>query len=112
MRVEIRYHQQVRAYLREWLAELAAREPGGELMAEVATDLIGERFTECNGHPPEARNDRQRGRALRWWQFCEGFLLGYVVRDRGFGPWRTRRVIFVETRVCPPDPDPRATARG
>src|SRR5829696_5959896 len=102
MRVEIRYHDQVRAYLREWLAELAAREPGGELMAEVATDLIRERFSECDGHPSEAVDDRRRGRSVRWWQFSEGFLLGYVVRDRGFGPWRTRRVIFVETRACPP----------
>ena len=112
MRVTIIYHERVRNWLREWLAELTAREPGGQLMARVAIDLIRERFTECNGNPPEAINDRVLGPALRWWRFSDGFWLGYVVRDRGFGPWRTRRVIISEVRVCPPDPDPSATARG
>ena len=73
MRVTIIYHERVRYWLSEWLAELAAREPGGRLAGRVAIDLIRERFTECDGNPPEAINDRLRGSALRWWRFTDGF---------------------------------------
>jgi hypothetical protein len=112
VRVAITYHEQVRNRLRAWLAELAAREPGGHVIARVAIDLIRERFTECEGDPPEAVDDPDRGAAIRRWRFSGGFWLGYVVRDRGFGPWRSRRVIIAEARVCPPDSDPSGAARG
>jgi len=65
MRVTVVYHEQVRNRLRAWLAELAAREPGGDVVARVAIDLIRDRFAECNRDPPESVDDRTRGRALR-----------------------------------------------
>ena len=73
MRTTVVYSESIRARLREWLAELAAREPGGEVVARVATDLIRERFTECGGDPPGAVDDQAYGRQLRWWQYSRGF---------------------------------------
>jgi hypothetical protein len=112
MRITVVYHEQIREALRDWLAELAAREPGGEVVARVATDVIRERFAECGGDPPEAVTHGVPGSRLRWWHYTRGFWLGYSVRSRGFGPWRSRRVIVAEVRVCPPDPDPSAVARA
>lgn len=73
MRITVVYSEHIRGRLREWLAELAAREPGGEVIARVATDLIRERLAECGGDPPEAVNVSVHGRHLRWWQYSRGF---------------------------------------
>jgi len=106
MRVTVSYHRSARGMLRQWLSAIAAREPGGELMARVAIEVIRERFVETGGDPPEAVNDETRGRAFRWWEYTEGFWVGYVVRTRGFGPFRSRRVIVVEVEERPPAPNP------
>jgi hypothetical protein len=102
MQVTLTYHERVREPLRDWLAELTAREPGGATLARIAVEVIRDRFVSCGGDPPEAIDDATRGPAVRWWRYSDGFWLGYVVRDHGFGPWRSRRVIIVEARVYPP----------
>jgi hypothetical protein len=106
MRVTVVYHDEVREPLRAWLAELTTREPGGPILARVAIEVTRNRFVECGGDPPESRDDAVRGPSVRWWMYSEGFWLGYMIRDQGIGPWRTRRVIIVEARVYPPGQGP------
>ena len=101
MRTTVTFHESVRQPLQEWLARLAARRPGGEIIARVALDDIVGQLIESPGKLRETIDDTVKP-SLYWWEYMPGIRLAYMIRHRGFGPWRTRRIIVVEVAEHPP----------
>lgn len=105
MKVTVQFHERVRRPLREWLADLAARHPGGPATARVAVADIRQRLHDSAGRLDGVIAESTRPILYRW-EYMPGVRISYLIRDRGFWFWRSRRIIVVEVEGLPSDPSP------
>jgi hypothetical protein len=103
MRIVVKYHARVELPLREALASLARRSPGGRALARLAVELIRDRLSRTAGRLPGVLVEQTVEPAVHWWEFAREFWVGFVIRDRGFWRWRRRDITIFEVRERPPD---------
>ena len=103
MKTLFHFHERALPGLRQWISEVAAREPGGGMIAQLILDDIRATLSSFRGELPDTIADVTSDPILYWWRYDRDFWISFVVRERGLWKWKRRRIIVYSVGERPPD---------
>jgi hypothetical protein len=103
----VKWHEQTRDQLHDWVESLPGRDPERRGLAQLVLDEVTRLLTETSGSPPNTRRIAGGDPARYWLRVTNTLWVQYMVREDAktwltlFRP-RTNRVTTLELRSVAP----------